>query len=181
MTAVLVGGTRLRHTLLSTALGQPVAWWQSSADVAVAVEGVRLVVLCPDTAAAQVANGPAQRVERLRAGVLSAILPLQRLAAAHRGWCRIIWTVSAAGLTGTADPVRSAIEHAALGTMRNVTREFAPHWSTAAVVLDGAPPDRREGRLAAAAALLADPATRFYTGQVMRLTGPAGAAEASSV
>jgi hypothetical protein len=177
MTAVLVGGTRLRHELLSSALGGPVTWWRP-AEAAPAVESARLVVLCPDTLAEQAGGSGAERLGHLRAGVLSSIVPLQSLAAGRRDWCRVVWTVSSAGLAGTADPVRSAIEYAALGAMRNVTREFAPHWSTAAVVLDGVPVEQRERRFAAAAALLADPATRFYSGQVMRLASPSGMAEA---
>lgn len=171
MTAVLVGGTSLRQKLLAAALGEPVTWCRAAEPPAVA-EGVRLLVLCPDTLAERVAGGDAERLERLRSGVLSSVLPLRSLAAGRRDWCRVIWTVSSAGLAGTADPVRSAIEHAALGAMRNVTREFAPHWSTAALVLDAVPPEQRERRFAAAAALLADPATRFYSGQVMRLASP---------
>lgn len=136
-------------------------------------EDVRLIVLCVDTIAEEAGADGEDRVALLRTGFLSSILPLQDVAKTRRDWCRVIWTLSSSALAGTVDPVRAAIEHAALGAMRNVTREFASHWSTAAVVLDSAlPREEQEERLAAAASTLGDPATGFYTGQVMRLTAP---------
>ncbi|HEX6447401.1 MAG TPA: SDR family oxidoreductase [Streptosporangiales bacterium] len=198
MTALVVGGRHGDAVDVARRIGRPVTWvpvgeaaddtrdvrvlptapvrlGNGKLDLSPAFAGltsVDLMVLRVDDfgRAAGLDGSLDERLARLRETVLAAILPVPAVQPALADWCRLVWVVGRDAVAGTTPVAQAAAEHAALGAMREITRELAARVSTAALVTGAADGDV----CAEAVAMLADEGSAFYTGQILRLGGAAG-------